>query len=82
MIHPAWLPEVLRAGGVVSEIGGFLSHMAIVARERDVAMIVGVGGLSRIAHGEGLRLLLDGRIELLDEVLERTTETPQAIAAE
>ena len=67
MIHPAWLPEVLRSGGVVSEAGGFLSHMAIVARERDIAMIVGVGGWRRIEQGAGVSLQLDGRIEIVAE---------------
>lgn len=62
MIHPAWLPFVLRAGGVVSEVGGWLSHMSIVAREHDIAMIVGVRGWSRITSGERLQLRPDGLI--------------------
>ena len=64
MVHPAWLADVLRSGGVVAETGGWLSHMAIVARERDVAMIVGVAGLARIAHGARLRLTTGGRVEM------------------
>jgi phosphohistidine swiveling domain-containing protein len=64
MIHPAWLPLVLRAGGVVAEVGGWLSHMSIVAREHNVAMIVGVKGIGRINTGDRLRLLDDGRIAL------------------
>ncbi|MEZ5853452.1 MAG: PEP-utilizing enzyme [Hyphomicrobiaceae bacterium] len=40
-IHPAWLGYVLKSGGVVSEVGGWLSHMAIVARERGIVMAVG-----------------------------------------
>ncbi len=66
LVHPAWLPFVLRSGGVVSETGGWLSHMAIIARERDIAMIVGASGLERIAQGARLRLHLDGHIEVLD----------------
>src|SRR5262249_52982145 len=41
MVNPAWLPYFSRAGGFVSEVGGWLSHPAILAREYDVAMIVG-----------------------------------------
>jgi phosphohistidine swiveling domain-containing protein len=41
MVHPAWLPYVIRSGGVISEVGGFLSHMSIVAREQNIAMLVG-----------------------------------------
>jgi phosphohistidine swiveling domain-containing protein len=67
MINPAWLPYFSRAGGFVSEVGGWLSHPAILAREYDVAMIVGTQGLGRIVNGSRLRLNLDGRIEALTE---------------
>ena len=56
MINPAWLPYFSRAGGFVSEVGGWLSHPAILAREYDVAMIVGTEGIGRIADGGRLRL--------------------------
>jgi phosphohistidine swiveling domain-containing protein len=65
MINPAWLPYFSRAGGFVSEVGGWLSHPAILAREYDVTMIVGTEGIGRIANGARLRLNLDGRIEIL-----------------
>ena len=42
MIHPSWLPHVISAAAVVSEVGGALSHMAIIARENRVPMLVGV----------------------------------------
>lgn len=61
-IHPAWLAHVVEAGGVVSRIGGWLSHMAIVAREHGVAMIVGVDGLSDIEDGAMIALTADGRV--------------------
>lgn len=67
MINPAWLPYLSRAGGFVSEVGGWLSHPAILAREYDVAMVVGAEGLGRIVDGGLLRLHLDGRIEVLND---------------
>jgi phosphohistidine swiveling domain-containing protein len=67
MINPAWLPYFSRAGGFVSEVGGWLSHPAILAREYDVAMIVGTEGIAHIAEGDLLRLNIDGRIEVLTE---------------
>ena len=67
MIHPAWLSYFERAGGLVCEIGGWLSHTAIVAREYNVAMIVGTRGLSDIADGSLLRLYQDGTVEMLPE---------------
>lgn len=64
LIHPAWLPEVIRAGGVVTTIGGWLSHMSIVAREHGVTMIIGVTGLAQIETGTMLRLNANGTIEI------------------
>jgi phosphohistidine swiveling domain-containing protein len=67
MIHPAWLPYFARAGGFVSEVGGWLSHTAILAREFDVAMIVGTHGLAAIKDGMRLRLHSNGAVECLAE---------------
>jgi phosphohistidine swiveling domain-containing protein len=68
MINPAWLPYFSRAGGFVSEVGGWLSHPAILAREYDVAMIVGTEGIGRIADGDRIQLNLDGRVERMEEM--------------
>jgi rhodanese-related sulfurtransferase/membrane protein insertase Oxa1/YidC/SpoIIIJ/phosphohistidine swiveling domain-containing protein len=67
MINPNWLPYFSRAGGFVSEVGGWLSHTAILAREHDVPMIVGTHGIGRIQHGSLLRLNLDGTVEVVEE---------------
>jgi phosphohistidine swiveling domain-containing protein len=67
MINPNWLPYFSRAGGFVSEVGGWLSHTAILAREHDVPMIVGTHGIGRIPHGSLLRLHLDGQVEIIAE---------------
>lgn len=39
---PAWTPLLRLAGGVVTEVGGALSHAAIVARELRIPAVVGV----------------------------------------
>lgn len=67
MVPPAWIPYFQRAGGFVCEIGGWLSHTAIVAREFDVPLIVQAKGLQAIQSGELIRLLPDGGIELIVE---------------
>ncbi len=67
MINPNWLPYFARAGGFVSEVGGWLSHTAILAREHDVLMIVGTQGIGGIPNGSLVRLNLDGRVEVVDE---------------
>jgi len=39
---PGWTPLFLVAGGVVTEIGGMLSHAATIAREYGIPMITGI----------------------------------------
>lgn len=65
MLHPAWLPQMMTCGGVVVEAGGWLSHMAILARERGLAMSVGVRGVDTIRTGMRLRLEADGGVVCL-----------------
>jgi rifampicin phosphotransferase len=67
MIHPSWLPYFGRAGGFVCEVGGWLSHTAILAREHDVAMVVGTSSISAIGDGDRIRLHPDGRVEIVGE---------------
>jgi phosphohistidine swiveling domain-containing protein len=79
MVHPAWLPYFDRAGGFVCEVGGWLSHTAILAREHDVLMIVGTRGARTIVDGSRLRLHLDGMVEI---VADDGRSTASALAAE
>lgn len=65
MFHPAWLPYLQQCSGIVVELGGWLSHMALLAREHDIAMIVGVRSLASLPNGAQLRLLKSGTIELV-----------------
>ena len=64
-MHPAWLPQMMQCGGVLVETGGWLSHMAILARERGLAMSVGASGLDQITTGMWLRLEADGGVVCL-----------------
>ena len=65
-MHPTWAPALPRVAGVVTEIGGWLSHAAILAREYNVPTVVGVRGvLARIATGDQIQLNPDGSIELV-----------------
>ncbi|HEY3227869.1 MAG TPA: PEP/pyruvate-binding domain-containing protein, partial [Roseiflexaceae bacterium] len=41
---PGWTPLFLTAGGLVMEMGGAMSHGAIVAREYGIPAVVGVAG--------------------------------------
>jgi phosphohistidine swiveling domain-containing protein len=66
MVPPGWVPYFRQAGGFVAEVGGWLSHTAIVARECDVSLIVGATGIRSIETGMRLRLHADGAIEIID----------------
>jgi rifampicin phosphotransferase len=56
---PGWTPLFLTAGGLVMEMGGAMSHGAVVAREYGIPAVVGVpDATERIATGE--RITVDG----------------------
>ena len=54
-----WTPLFLLAAGVVTELGGPLSHAAVVAREFGVPSVVNVTGATRVIR-TGDRLRVDG----------------------
>jgi pyruvate,water dikinase len=56
---PGWTPLFLTAGALVMEMGGMMSHGAVVAREYGIPAVVGVpDATGRIATGE--RVMVDG----------------------
>ena len=56
---PGWTPLFLTAGGLVMEMGGMMSHGAVVAREYGIPAVVGVpDATTRIATGD--RITVDG----------------------
>lgn len=56
---PSWLPIFLKAGGMIVETGGYLSHSAIVARELGIPTIVNLPGItSQLQDGD--EVMIDG----------------------
>ncbi len=56
---PSWTPLFFGAQGIVTEIGGYLSHGAIVAREFGIPAVINVrGGFDAIP--QGTKLVVDG----------------------
>jgi pyruvate,water dikinase len=56
---PGWTPLFLTAGGLVMEMGGAMSHGAVVAREYGIPAVVGLPDApERIATGQ--RITVDG----------------------
>jgi phosphohistidine swiveling domain-containing protein len=47
----SWTPLFARAGAVVSESGGMLSHASIIAREYGIPAVVSVQGACSMADG-------------------------------
>jgi pyruvate,water dikinase len=70
---PGWTPLFLTAGGLVMEMGGSMSHGAVVAREYSIPAVVGVAGaIERIKNGQQLQIDgIAGIVTILDE--EETT---------
>jgi phosphohistidine swiveling domain-containing protein len=67
MTDPTWYPLFSQARGIITEVGGWLSHAAIVAREYDLPAIVGVSGICQsLQTGDVVTLKLDGAIELVE----------------
>jgi pyruvate, water dikinase len=65
---PSWAPVFARIAGAVSDIGGIMSHAAIVSREYGLPAVVGTGfGTKRIQTGQRIRVDGDtGVVTLLD----------------
>lgn len=54
---PGWTPLFLRANAVIMEVGGYLSHGAIVAREFGLPAVINIPGLlERIKDGQYLTI--------------------------
>jgi pyruvate,water dikinase len=66
---PAWAPIFSKIAATVTDIGGIMSHAAIVSREYGLPAVVGTGtATSRITTGQLLRVNgSDGRVTILDE---------------
>jgi pyruvate,water dikinase len=56
---PSWTPLFLSAAGLVMEVGGMMTHGAVVAREYGIPAIVGVDQATTRLH-TGQRIRLDG----------------------
>ncbi len=71
---PGWTPLFLTAGGLVMEMGGAISHGAVVAREYGIPAVVGVAGATeRITTGS--RITVDGAAGTI--TIEEDAQTPE-----
>jgi rifampicin phosphotransferase len=65
---PSWTPAFVAIKGLVTEVGGLMTHGAVIAREYGLPAVVGVERATRlIRDGQRIRLHgTDGYIEILD----------------
>lgn len=64
---PSWSPLFVGIAGLVTEVGGLMTHGAVIAREYGLPAVVGVEGATRLIE-DGRRIRVhgtDGYIELL-----------------
>ncbi|GGK18690.1 putative phosphoenolpyruvate synthase [Pilimelia terevasa] len=64
---PSWTPLFVAAAGLVTEVGGAMTHGAVIAREYGLPAVVGVADATRqIRDGQRIRVHgTDGYIEIL-----------------
>ncbi|MBI1876614.1 MAG: hypothetical protein HYS05_22355 [Acidobacteria bacterium] len=65
---PAWTPLFLVAAGLVTEVGGLITHGSVVAREYGIPAVVGVhDATTRLRTGQRIHVDgTNGRITVLD----------------
>ena len=66
---PSWTPAFVAIEGLVTEVGGLMTHGAVIAREYGLPAVVGVEHATRlIADGQQIRVHgTDGYVELLSQ---------------
>jgi pyruvate,water dikinase len=64
---PSWSPLFVAVAGLVTEVGGLMTHGAVIAREYGLPAVVGVpGATTLIRDGQRIRIHgTDGYVELL-----------------
>jgi pyruvate,water dikinase len=65
---PSWTPTFVVIAGLVTEVGGLMTHGSVIAREYGLPAVVGVEQATRlISDGQRIRLHgTDGYVEILD----------------
>ncbi|RYF99451.1 MAG: hypothetical protein EOO02_16880, partial [Chitinophagaceae bacterium] len=65
---PSWTPLFVSISGLITEVGGLMTHGSVIAREYGLPAVVGVENATRlIRDGQNIRLNgTEGFIELLD----------------
>ena len=65
---PSWTPVFVSISGLVTEVGGMMTHGAVITREYGLPAVVGVADATRLIH-DGDRIRLDGEMGFVQILL-------------
>ena len=71
---PAWTPLFALAAGIVTDVGGPLSHSSIVAREYHIPAVLGTGVATERIHN-GQPITVDGDSGVVKIGAQRSSRT-------
>lgn len=77
---PGWTPVLGLVAGVVTEVGGLLSHAAVIGREYGIPAVLNLPGATSILRS-GQRIRVDGSTGVVEILEEAPAETKVAAAA-
>lgn len=69
---PGWTPVLARVGGVITEVGGLLSHAAVIGREYGIPAILNLIDATRIIE-DGDKIKINGKTGIV-EILEKRSK--------
>jgi phosphoenolpyruvate synthase/pyruvate phosphate dikinase len=72
---PSWSPLFVTIAGLVTEVGGLMTHGAVIAREYGIVAVVGVDHATQRIH-DGQRIRVDGTrgyVEIIADPIEHLT---------
>jgi phosphohistidine swiveling domain-containing protein len=64
---PAWTPLFSAVRGIVLEVGGLMTHGAVVARELGLPTVVGIDDATRLIR-DGERIRVDGSLGIVEPI--------------
>lgn len=68
---PGWTPVLARVGAVVTEVGGLLSHAAVIGREYGIPAVLNLNGATKLIK-DGSLIRVDGKTGII-EILEKSS---------
>ena len=73
--EPPWTPLFATASAIVTDVGGVLSHSAVVAREYRIPAVVGTGNATRTFQ-DGQMIEVDGNSGIVRVIVEESVNVP------